>query len=363
MRRLLIRTVVVVGASVVLALFLVFVIMKTTVESQVAQRPMPDSISAVVNHLKSELEEAPSSELSGRLDAWSEQMAMPAELIETMDPSFPRAAFDGVALGEPVFFLQHDDAHIVVPLANGPLVHLRLDFERPELEWGPFGLILLTLLVLVGSAALVLTVPDTLRLHELERVATQLAAGGLEARAVPRKPDAIGQVAVSFNAMANRVQQLLDNHRHLVQAVAHEIRTPISRVRFGLEMMEMAKDDVELNRRRHDVKRDLDELEELVGELLAFSRYDAGTAPLEHTYFAVEPTVRKLALRALGEDCPVELVLELSECTLYADHRSFHRAVRNVLLNALRHANQRVEVRVDGTEDTVFIDVIDDGPG
>ncbi len=228
-----------------------------------------------------------------------------------------------------------------------------------------FAQILLVLVSVVGSVAFLMALPVVRRLRRLERVASALGSGDLEARAPkPRSDDAIGQLTVRFNAMADKVQGLLEDQQRLVQAVAHEIRTPIARLRFGAEMMEMAADPADRERRRVELEGDLLELEAMVEELLVYSRYESGRAPLDPQRVPIEASVERLAAK-LPEGGPAVEVVPAAGAPewVLADSRAFNRALRNLLANAARHAESRVRVGWSLVDGQVQVVVEDDGPG
>jgi two-component system, OmpR family, sensor histidine kinase RstB len=180
-----------------------------------------------------------------------------------------------------------------------------------------------------------------------------------------RRADAIGSLERHFNVMADQVQTLLGSHHQLVQAVAHEIRTPLSRVSFGLEMMALATTDEERARREGEVREELEELDELVGELLTFTRYDAGTAELLTAEVDVRAAVDEQLGRLDPEREDVALVADEVPADLLATAhpRSFRRVLRNLMANAQRFASSQVTIRAHTDGDTVVLTVDDDGPG
>jgi two-component system, OmpR family, sensor histidine kinase RstB len=290
---------------------------------------------------------------------------MPTSRVAADDPSIPPSALDALSRGEAAMAWADPGFTAVVPLQDGQV--LLVGPHRFDLQPSPGDLIrvLVVLVSVVGSVAFLMALPVVRRLQRLERAAQALGAGELGARVPePRDDDAISQLARRFNAMADRVQGLLEGQQRLVQAVAHEIRTPITRLRFGAEMLDMTEDPVERERRRLELEGDLEELEAMVQELLLYSRYESGQAPLDPQRVPIRTSLERL----VGKLPPGAPTVELagSEGTpdeVLADSRAFNRALRNLLANAARHAATAVRVSWRAEGEALIIAVEDDGPG
>ncbi|MEQ9496664.1 MAG: ATP-binding protein [Deltaproteobacteria bacterium] len=191
------------------------------------------------------------------------------------------------------------------------------------------------------------------QLTKVERASEALAVGELSAR-VENADGPSAELAASFNAMAERVERLVRSRDELVQAVSHELGSPLSRLRFQLELHAQDNDATRLDAMR----RELDALDELVAELLSFVQAD--DVELETVRFDPTSTVRDLAELASTE---IDVDVDVQPTTLAADRRLFQRAVENVLRNAVRHADTRVRVAIEAEGDEVVVVVQDDGPG
>ncbi len=290
---------------------------------------------------------------------------MPAQRVALGDPAIPATATPALERGEAAMAWAEPGFTAVVPLQDGQVLLLgphRFDLHPST---GDLLRVLIVLVSVVGSVAFLMALPVVRRLQRLERAAQALGEGDLTARVPePRYDDAISQLARRFNAMADQVQGLLEGQQRLVQAVAHEIRTPIARLRFGAEVLDMTRDPVEKERRRGELEGDLDELEAMVQELLLYSRYESGRAPLDPQRLPIASSLERLVAR-LPDDAPAVLIepVDGAPDELVADSRAFNRALRNLLANAARHAGSKVSVswRADGEQLVLVVD--DDGPG
>jgi two-component system sensor histidine kinase RstB len=130
-------------------------------------------------------------------------------------------------------------------------------------------------------------------------------------------------------------------------------------------MMALATTDEERDRRENEVREELEELDELVGELLAFTRYDAGTTELNAADVDVRAAVDDQLQRLSAERDDIALVADdvPSGLTVTAHPRSFRRVLRNLVANAQRFAASQVTIRARTDGDALVLEVNDDGPG
>lgn len=227
---------------------------------------------------------------------------------------------------------------------------------------------LLVLIILVLSSLLV-SLPMLKRLRVLEKTARQIADGNLDARVpIPSKDGLVGFVALQFNQMASRIEQLMVSQKMILQAVSHELRTPTARIRFGLEMLESVDDPVERRRRLDAIDEDLTDVDDLVEELLLFNKMEALGQNIEKSVIMVAPLIDKLVEKRVFLRPGIEVTVDmprddLTGLAVLADQRAFVRAIGNLLSNALKFAATRVQIVVRKDPGTLEISVCDDGPG
>jgi signal transduction histidine kinase len=111
-------------------------------------------------------------------------------------------------------------------------------------------------------------------IRALASLTDTLGEGSMESRLQLPRRSALYALSQQFNAMAERIQQLINGHRDLTNAVSHELRTPLARMRFGLEMLEQNASTGKNQRYMKGLYQDIDELEELVGQLLTYARFE-----------------------------------------------------------------------------------------
>jgi signal transduction histidine kinase len=195
-------------------------------------------------------------------------------------------------------------------------------------------------------------------LDDLTEVVQRIGAGDLKARTdlSCREPDELGVVAEAVNEMASRIEKQLADQRELLAAVSHELRTPLARMRI---ISEIARDTGATPKTYDDLDREVQEMDALVGQLLASSRIDFGVIAMRTL------SVRDIVARALERSglSPQFAQIEGEEDTVTGDATLLQRAIANLLDNAKKHAGAAESLRVVVRSDGVSFDVLDRGPG
>ncbi len=301
------------------------------------------------------------------------KMDTPIEMISPGDGRIPRSVREEIGRRGSAMRTDYIGMHIgmklyiPVSLVDGEKVIVMGPFTRPfspdVAAYGYMGVFVLLILVI---STLTMSMPMFNRLRTLEKTARRIADGQLDARVpIPSDDGLVGFVAQQFNTMASRIEQLLASQKMMLQAVAHELRTPTARIRFGLEMLESARGQDERSRRLEAIDEDLTELDGLVEELLIFNKMDALGQAIDTVPTPVMPAIRMLVEKHgfLRPGVEVKVDGPDDDLCVRVDPRAFLRATANLLSNALRFSKSRVQILVRDENDGVAISVCDDGPG
>jgi signal transduction histidine kinase len=188
-----------------------------------------------------------------------------------------------------------------------------------------------------------------------------------------RRRDEVGDVARAFDDMADRVVGLLRAQTELLANVAHELRTPLARIRVALDLAEDA-DAAAARESLAEIATDLAELERLVDDILATARMDLaqnttgdGAPPLRRSRVAVEDVVAG-ATQRLAQAHPgrrVEVRVDPGLPALEGDPVLLRRALDNLLDNARKYSAPETEIAVRAARrgDELVLQVIDRGEG
>jgi signal transduction histidine kinase len=234
--------------------------------------------------------------------------------------------------------------------------------------------------VLVAVAVALATYPITRkltqRLERLQNGVQKWGEGDLSTRVNESGQDEVADLGRRFNQAAERVQTLIQSHEALLASqksllanASHELRSPLTRIRMGLELMGSDAPSAS----RLEISRNITELDQLIEEILLASRLDARDANLG----SVE-SVDLIGLAA--EECArvgAELILDLDPAWRAAQTSApgdaalpvqgvaklLRRAVRNLLENAHRHAAGTITLGLSQTAGHAVVRVCDQGPG
>ena len=279
----------------------------------------------------------------------------------TTDTSYPAFAFK-----------QTMNSRLIYPWTADLSAHpdtIYVDIQYPEgvltLEIGKKRLISSTSLLFIGwtiSSSLILFIIALIFIQRQVRPIRRLAIAARQLGLGRDLPDdfqlegarEIRAAGRAFQAMRHRIKRHLNERTTMLAGVSHDLRTPLTRMRLQLALLKKTPEIDELS-------KDISEMEAMIETYLAFSRGEASAPP--------QPADIKQLLRDITEQLqkshPQQLSLiftedEIPDFPLRSS--SIRRALTNILENALRYANN-AEIRVRRREDTVLIQIDDDGPG
>lgn len=199
-------------------------------------------------------------------------------------------------------------------------------------------------------------------LQKLMQVADRFGSGQLKVRAQMQPGDSIYPLAERINHMADRIETLLEAQRGLLHSVSHEIRTPIARLEFALELLHDTVGDTVLEKRIGSMQDDLTELKSLVSELLGMARLDS-EQPLRYETFDVTAALRACANTLPPSTVSLDVSVPDGLGDYYGDCRLLMRATGNLLRNAQKYANGQMALSAARKLGGVTIVVDDDGAG
>ena len=222
----------------------------------------------------------------------------------------------------------------------------------------PFGF--LWMLGLVGLAVALGVFPIIRRLMSrlevLQRGVQRFGEGDLAARVPVQGHDEVADLSRQFNAAAERIETLLRTHKSLLANASHELRSPLARIRMGMELMQ---DGAPSASARTEILRNIAELDQLVDEILLASRLDAREADVGS--FEVVDLVGLAA-----EECArtgAELEAGSQALEVHGVAKLLRRALRNLLENARRYSDGPVSVHLRLQGAMAEVRVCDQGPG
>ncbi len=238
----------------------------------------------------------------------------------------------------------------------------------------PFGFV--WMLGLVGIAVALGTYPVirrlTKRLNNLQGSVEKWGQGDLSTRVEVNGNDEVAFLAERFNTAASRIEALVAAHKSLLANASHELRSPLTRIRMSIELMDNGTATPVQARLKDEIARNINELDTLIAEILLASRLDSATADVGtfETVDLIGMAAEECAL--IGADLDVQ---GTTQVTVQGVPKLLRRVMRNLLENANRYAKpnaaagltdtgkQRVQLSLNVQNQQAIIRVTDNGSG
>jgi signal transduction histidine kinase len=231
------------------------------------------------------------------------------------------------------------------------------------------GVILITL----AAGVLGLSMSKTV-LQPLTRVAfaaNQIATGGLDTRLMQEDDSDLDRLVVSFNEMADAVQQRIEREQRFASDVSHELRSPVTALSAAADVLASRKSEFsERNQQAIDImQRQIERFDRTVLDLLELSRLDAQVVDHETEDVALNDLISRIMHRYGFGEIPFISSVQTSDGETRADdetrldRRRIERILVNLLENARDHANGATRVTLSSNGNTFTLAVHDAGPG
>jgi two-component system sensor histidine kinase CpxA len=248
---------------------------------------------------------------------------------------------------------------------DGQYIYFLLFRQRTFLSWflqPEVHIVVLTLLAaLCWAFARHLTTP----VRQLQLAVQKFGQGDLSARVRSDRKDELGQLARTFDTMADRMATLLTAERRLLQDISHELRSPLARLNVAIELARSSDDhDTHLNR----VQKEADRLNSLVGLLLQMTRAEGDISAMQLQPVRVDELLADIAadvaIEAKQRGCRLD-VKGLTPFEMNADPELLRRAFENAIRNAIRYAPEgtAVEIAMEKSGTCTNVSIRDHGTG
>ena len=190
---------------------------------------------------------------------------------------------------------------------------------------------------------------------------SKIGSGELEHRITIKPKDELGILANEINLLATNVQDMLEAKQRLNLGVSHELRSPLTRARLQIEMLEDEK-------QRDELLKEINAMEAIISNLLDSEAINYGHKKLDLKTFNIEDTIKELTSKApYLENIETVISSKMKSKEVEADQILIEVMVKNVLENASRftsHEQSRIEINLDQIDpDSIKLSVRDYGPG
>lgn len=214
---------------------------------------------------------------------------------------------------------------------------------------------------LVAGALFLWLWPLSHDLHKLRKAAITFGEEDFTTRVNLRKNSSIAPVADAFNFMTQRIQDLVIAHKELTHAVSHELKTPLARFKFSLEIIDSNDDALQRHQYLQAMKQDVRELDDLIDEMLSYAKLSTDNLALHLEKVDAEQWLQNIV--APYNQSKISIHLDIGKKDIIMDCHLMSRAINNLIRNGLRYAKNQLKISLKVTNHQVQLSVEDDGLG
>jgi len=278
------------------------------------------------------------------------------DTLASVEGSLDEALFEAVSsyLRRPINIDSESlDEHVVirVQLQNGVMEVLTPTKRLFSSTTYVFVIWMVGTSLILFSVAMIFMRNQIRPIGRLAAAADNFGKGRDVERFKPEGATEVRQAAQAFIAMRERIQRQIAQRTDMLAGVSHDLRTPITRIRLQLALLE-GREGVDA------LKADVDDMEYMLEEYLAFARGEGTEKPIE---VSVSDLLQDSIQRSRADETSIDLHLE-EELTMAVRPNALKRAITNLVENAARYG-EHVHVRAGRRGAYIEIAIDDDGPG
>jgi len=205
---------------------------------------------------------------------------------------------------------------------------------------------------------------------EMNRITKTIASGEFNKRISINSKDEIGQLAESFNYMAQELNKLEEMRKGFVADVSHELRSPLTLIKGYVKGL-MAMDLTDEKRQKYldIIYEETDRLSELISNLLDLSRMDYGESTLNKSKFDINELIRRTIVKYSNKleekDIEVDASFESDPLFVIAEKESIFQVLSNIVDNSIKFMSSKdnLTIKTEIVNDKVLISIRDTGKG
>jgi two-component system OmpR family sensor kinase len=324
------------------------------------------SQAAVLAIVEAELRRVPRAERPTFVADFAKRTGVDLELFEQSDIAGPDT-LARLTRGELALMSGEDGrAWMLKRLGDDGRV-LTFKYAVPDTRRGPFEW-LLSLGFYAAIALVIMTWlwPLTRDLRRLEQSTTNFGNRNWAFNAAIKAGSPVQPLAEAFRRMAQRIDSLIGSHKDMSNAVSHEIKTPLARMRFEIEMARTAATPAKLAEHMNNINTDIAELNAFVTATLDYAILERAEVALNiarHDFTMILPAVTESIMRSVPPGLSIRCEVRSDATRVSCDAHLMETVLRNLLYNAIRYAKTQILVTFELASGRYFLNVDDDGPG
>ena len=327
--------------------------------------PDDKSLAVAMSVLQSQLRGVPVNEWKHEVADTAAKTGADMELYSTTDIAGSETlrklkngeiAYMQSASGESWALRQLNDTYVLALKSSAP------ETRRGPMEWA------LTLLF-YAAIALVIMIwiwPLTRDLRALEKAASRFGNKNWVFAADIKPRSQIYRLAETFRKMAARIDGLIASHKDMSNAVSHEIKTPLSRMQFEIELAQQTESVAELKKSLGNIKTDIVAINDLVKATMDYAILERADMSLNigaHNFTTLIPAIAEYVRRNARPEIRMRSAVQSDADKVICDMHLLETVLKNLLYNAARYAKRDIRVSFNMHDGVNQLFVDDDGPG
>ena len=301
--------------------------------------------------------------------AWQSQNQHKLTLVPLSEFPLPASVKDSFLQGKALVLESEDNITVNQVMPHHQQV-LMMSMPRVESIQENFSLqVALTTLFYAGILLCIFIwlYPLIRRLRLLRTTAKIFGEGNFSERLLTSPTSYIADIENEFNRMAQKIESLVQDNKLLSNAVSHDLRTPLARLRFGIEALNETTNVKNKEKYIRHLNNDIAEMEKLVAVLLNYARLEQNMIQVERVPQGVNGLVKECIQSTFpaNQDNHIKIttIFTKKERFIKGDAHFLSMLINNLLNNAKQYTNQNIHVAILENAHGVTLSVSDDGPG
>ncbi|WDE11895.1 sensor histidine kinase [Thalassomonas haliotis] len=298
------------------------------------------------------------------IELWSTQHQYQLSLVALKDFPLPEKLLDEVKSGKSLLLETNNNLafHYYLPgseqllVLKSPLLNIDPSMKPQNYIFTLLFYFALLLLFLLWLAPLVY------RLLVLRRTAKSFGEGLLNQRINTKGISYIRDIEIEFNFMAQRIEDLIADVKLLSSAVSHDLRTPLARIRFGIDTLQEEDDPILRRRFEKKISNNVDEMTSLVETLLSYARLDQAMLELKKERLNLSDLVEFCLNNKKSAAVHIQWIKD-DDISLFGDKRYMVLLLNNLLQNAINYGDGQVSLSLISQQTKVVLTIEDNGAG
>ena len=323
---------------------------------------------SLIEGFSQHLDDHPFSELEAIAQQLSLQYQILLSLEKIESVALPSSLHSELAQNGGLLLASESESYILKQLKQHPSILIQLQVPSEPKQDKKFD-VLLTAILYFGVCGIIILwlLPLTRRLYLLTSTAAKIGEGNLEVRVPSSKYSYIRRLENSFNRMATQIEKLVADNKILARSLSHDIRTPMSCLRFGVEAALDTNDIDKKNTYINRMEAELTRMEDMTTAFLEYAGMERKGFNLNLESVNLNEFIQTITndFQSLANQYNLQLSCQLLDKNIdyILDGHWSYQAIQNLLGNALQYAKTKVILSLCISAQNLKITIEDDGDG